>query len=186
MSMTPRNIAILILAIIIGLYLGFAYPLVGLICLVGGLGFAAFVVLRNNQGSKVDDATRASAMTMIPSEGRARLYFARRGFMGGAQGMNISIDGDFEGQIRSGYFMMAEVAPGTHNLSAKFNAQTEGSRVDHVVTVEAGESVLFEMSFDMGALQGKIRFDEQRDKRTAAEQIGGRKMVAWRKSPAVL
>lgn len=186
MSMTPRNIAILVLAVIIGLYLGFAYPLVGLICLVGGFGFAAFVVLRNNQGTKLDDATRANALAMIPTEGRARLYFARKGFMGGAQGMNISIDDGFEGQIRSGYFMMAEVAPGTHTLSARFNAQTEGSRVNHTVSVAAGESVLFEMAFDMGALQGKIRFEEERDKRTAAQQLGTRKMVDWRNKPAGL
>jgi len=183
--MTPRNIAILILAVLIGLYLGFAYPLIGLLCLVGGLGFAAYVIFSNKQGTKVDDATRASAMAMVPSEGRARIYFARRGFMGGAQGMNISIGNDYEGQIRSGYFMMAEVAPGTHDLSAKFNAQTEGSRVNHVVSVEAGESVLCEMGFDMGALQGKIRFDELRDKRAIVEQLGNRKMVAWRKQPAV-
>lgn len=184
MNMTPRNIAVTVIAAMIGVYLGQKFPLVGLIALIGGLGFAFYVLLANKQGQKLDDATRSAALNMTPNEGMARIYVARQGFMGGMQGMNILIDdGLYEGQFRSGNFMVAELTPGPHKVSAKFHAQTASSQRHHAVNLSAGECVLLELGFDMGAVQGKISFAEQRDKRTIVQQLGTRRMISWLRQP---
>ena len=183
MKMSPRNIVLFTIAIVVGVYLGLRFPLIGLLCLLVGVALVAYVLLSNKQGNEVDPTTRASALAITPRDGMARIYVARRGFVGGMQGMNITIDDTFNGQIRSGYFMMAEVHPGDHELSARFLAQTEGTRIRHTFNLAAGEAVLFEMNFDMGALQGKLRFDELRDKRAMAAALGQRKMIDWLNQP---
>jgi len=178
-KMTPRNIAIIIVAVIVGVYLGLKFPLFGLLCLVGGLGFAVFVLMSNKQGTLVDATARAAAQTGVPAEGKARIYVMRKGFMAGMQGMDITVDDTHKGQIRSGYFMMAEVDPGTHHLTARFSKQTESTRQSHDVTLAAGQIVLFDMTFDMGMVQGTIRFDEAHDAGHIRQKIANLKMVNW-------
>jgi hypothetical protein len=179
MKMTPRNIALITVAAIFGAYFGFQFPVIGLIAMVGGLGFAAFVLLGNKQGTKADPAKLADALTLQPANGKARIYVMRKGFVGGMQGMNISIDDSYNGQIRSNYFMMAELDPGTYNMSAQFSKQTASTRQSHVVTITAGDVVLLNMTFDLGMLQGTIRFDETRDTAQIKQLLSGLKMVNW-------
>lgn len=179
MKMTPRNIAIIIIATILGVYLGLKFPLFGLVCLVGGIGFAAFVLMGNKQGTQVDSPTRAAAQTAVPAEGKARIYVMRKGFMAGMQGMDITVDDTHTGQIRSGYFMMAEVDPGTHHLTARFSKQTESTRQSHDVTLAAGQIILFDMTFDMGMVQGTIRFEDAHDAGQIRQKIAHLKMVGW-------
>jgi len=189
--MTPRNIAIFAVAVILGLFLGLRYPLIGLLCLVVAIGFVIFVLMRNKQGATVDDATAQAARGFQSAAGQARIYVMRKGFVGGMQGLNVTITGAadgqgprLDGQIRSGYFLMADVAPGSHRISARMSSQTESSRRDVEVTLAAGDALLLDVSMDMGALQGKLVFDEIRDPTLARQKLAGLKMVEWLPSAA--
>jgi hypothetical protein len=103
----------------------------------------------------------------------------RKGFMGGQQGMNVVIDGGAKSQFRTGRFVRADVEPGSHRVYARMNAQTEGTAVNHGVTLAAGECVLLDAKLEMGALQGSLVFLETRDPAEARRKLAGLKLVHW-------
>jgi len=181
MRMTPRNIVIMAIAMVLGIYLGTRFQMIGMVALIGALGFVLFVLLGNKQGTRADPAMLADALAIKPTPGMARIYVMRKGFMAAMQGMNITVDDQFSGQIRSGYFMMAEVTPGEHHLTAKFSKQTASTLQKHTVELQAGDVALFNMSFDMGLMQGIIQFEELRDKLQISRMLPGMKMVGWLK-----
>lgn len=179
MKMTPLNIGIFVGAIIIGGFLGlqfsgFAWLLVPLII------FVAIVLLRNKSGDKADPAETAEAMKMIPAAGKARIYAMRKGFVAGQQGMNITIGSQYNSQIRSKYFLMAEVEPGVHEVTAQMSSGSKSAAVSHELTLAEGEIALLDMKLNMGALQGKPDFTEIRDAREANGMLTGLKLVKWK------
>ncbi len=179
MKMTPLNIAIFAGAIIIGLFLGlqfsgFAWLLIPLAI------FVVVVLMRNKSGDKADPAETAEAMKMVPATGKARIYVMRKGFVAGQQGMNITIGDQFDSQIRSKYFLMAEVEPGTHKVTAQMSSGSKSAAVSHEVTLAEGEIALLDMKINMGALQGKPDFTEVRDAREANGMLTGLKLVKWK------
>lgn len=179
MKMTPLNIAIFAGAIIIGLFLGlqfsgFAWLLIPLII------FVVVVLMRNKSGDKADPAETAEAMKMIPATGKARIYVMRKGFVAGQQGMNITIGDQFNSQIRSKYFLMAEVEPGAHEVTAQMSSGSKSAAVSHELTLAEGEIALLDMKINMGALQGKPDFTEIRDAREANGMLTGLKLVKWK------
>ncbi|QTD56201.1 hypothetical protein [Parasphingorhabdus cellanae] len=179
MKMTPLNIAIFAGAIIIGMFLGlqfsgFAWLLIPLAI------FVVVVLMRNKSGDKADPAETAEAMKMIPATGKARIYVMRKGFVAGQQGMNITIGDQFNSQIRSKYFLMAEVEPGTHEVTAQMSSGSKSAAVSHEVTLAEGEIALLDMKINMGALQGKPDFTEIRDAREANGMLTGLKLVKWK------
>lgn len=176
MKMTPLNIGIFVGAIIIGGFLGlqfsgFAWLLVPLII------FVAVVLLRNKSGDK---AETAEAMKMTPTTGKARIYVMRKGFVAGQQGMNITIGSQLNSQIRSKYFLMAEVQPGVHEVTAQMSSGSKSAAISHELTLAEGEIALLDMKINMGALQGKPDFTEIRDAREANGMLTGLKLVKWK------
>ncbi|MEP3224535.1 MAG: hypothetical protein ABJO01_01060 [Parasphingorhabdus sp.] len=179
MKMTPANIALFVGAIIIGLILGlqfsgFAWLIVPLII------FVAVILLRNKSGEKADAGETAEAMKMIPTNGKARIYVMRKGFVGGQQGMNITINGDLNSQIRSKYFLMAEVDAGDHEVTAQMSSGSKSAAVTHALTLAENETVLLDMKINMGALQGKPDFTEIRDAREANGMLTGLTLIKWK------
>jgi hypothetical protein len=181
MKMNARNIILIILAVLVGLYLGLKTP-IGLILILPLMGYVAFVFMRNQSGAKADPAETAAAMRLEPAAGKARIYVMRKGFVGGQQGMNITVDGILNSQIRSGYFLMAEVDPGEHSITGHFSSQTKSSAVTETVSVVAGECHLLDAKFNMGALQGKIIFDQYNAKQEISEKLNGLKLIRWKES----
>lgn len=179
MKMTPLNIAIFAGAIIIGLFLGlqfsgFAWLLILLVI------FVVVVLMRNKSGDKADPAETAEAMKMIPATGKARIYVMRKGFVAGQQGMNITIGDQFNSQIRSKYFLMAEVGPGAHEVTAQMSSGSKSAAVSHELNLAEGEIALLDMKINMGALQGKPDFTEIREAREANGMLTGLKLVKWK------
>ncbi len=187
MRMSTTNIILLIIVLPISLWfgswIGSEMPLLALLGLVALIGFVAWVVLSNKQGAVVTGAARADALTMQPSADCARIYLVRKGFVGGMQGMNISIDDAWEGQIRSNHFMMAEVAAGDHQISARMAKQSEAARGNHVVTVAPGGFVVVDIGLEMGMVRMTPFFKEITDGLAANAHLNPAKMADWLKRP---
>ena len=119
MKMTNRNVIFFGLAILVGVYLGFQYPIFGLALLIPLIVFIAFILLRNKSGTLASPESSTEAKLFQSAVGKSRIYIMRDGFVGGQQGMNIAINGSLNSQIRSKYFLMAEVDPGKHHINAQ-------------------------------------------------------------------
>lgn len=180
MKMSPLTIVILVVSVIVGMYLGLQFPVVSMLLLIPLAVFVVVVLLRNKSGALADAAATAKALQMQPPAAKALVYFMRKGFVAGQQGLNIMVDGGLNSQIRSGYFLMAELDPGEHTITAQFSSGTKGSAVSHSVTLAEGEVLLFDMKLNMGLLQGKPIFTEIRDLGTAKSKLTGLKMVLWK------
>ncbi|GAB5489630.1 MAG: hypothetical protein Pars2KO_32000 [Parasphingorhabdus sp.] len=180
MKMTPFNTLFFAIAVLVGLFVGLQYPGVAILFLFPVVGLVAFILLRNKSGAIADSALMAEAMKLIPGSGKSRIYVMRKGFVGGQQGMNITINGEMQSQIRTKYFLMAEVDPGEHSILAQMSSGTKGAAVTHDISLKSGESVLLDMKLNMGALQGKPDFTEIRDMVQAKAMLNGLKLVEWK------
>ena len=171
------------IAVIVGLWFGSNYPVVGMLALLGVAVFVAWVLLSNKQGARIDGAVLADARTLTPAAGKARLYIVRLGFYGRAQGMNISLSSGHQGQIRGKYFMMAELDPGTITLNAQLAAQGGKVRRDLDIMLASGDSVLIEINLEMSMTAVTPLFTEHREQRIISNQLGQAKMVDWLVKP---
>ena len=180
MNMTPRNIILFALAAIVGIVAGIAYPIIGLVLLVPALIFIAFILLRNRGASEADPATAEAARQFTAPPGMAAIYIMRHGFVGGQQGMNVTIDGALTSQFRTGRFVRAEVSPGPHTIAGRLAAQIGGTDKIHQVTLAPGECVLLDAKLDMGALQSRLVFLETRDTEEARRKLAKLKLVKWK------
>ena len=183
MRMSKPNIILMIIivpiAALLGSSIGSSFPLFGLVALVGCIGFVAWVLLGNKQGKAVDGARLADARSIIVPAGKARIYVVRKGFVGGMQGLNVAIDGRFDGQIRSNFFMLADVEPGEHSVSARMAKQSEAARADHKVTLAAGGFVVINIGLEMGMVRMTPYFTDITDPAEARTMLAGAKMVDW-------
>ncbi|MXO89771.1 DUF2846 domain-containing protein [Pontixanthobacter aquaemixtae] len=178
MKMTPMNIAIFGIAAIGGLIIGMQSPMLGMLLIIPVVIFVAVILLRNQSGALADAEVTADAKAMTPAAGKARIYIMRNGFVGGQQGMNITVNGDLNSQIRSKYFLMAEVDPGQHEVTAKMSSGSKSE--SHTFSLGAGEVILFDMKLNMGMVQGTPDFTEIRGAREAQGMFRNLKMVEWK------
>lgn len=183
MHMTSRNIILFVLAAVVGIAAGIAYPIIGLVLLVPMLIFIAFILLRNRGGKEADPATAEAARQFTAPADKAAIYIMRHGFVGGQQGMNVTIDGTLTSQFRTGRFVRAEVSPGPHAIAGRLAAQIGGTDKLHQVTLAPGECVLLDAKLDMGALQSKLVFLETRDPAEARAKLAKLKLVEWKATP---
>lgn len=182
MNNTPRNIALLIGAIIIGLVLGFMYPMVGLLLLIPVIALVVIILMRNKGGAEADEGAAAQARQFTAEDGKAAIYVMRKGFVGGQQGMNVTIDGALKSQFRTGRFVKADVEPGEHTVEAQMASGSKKAGTTQVMTLAAGDCVLLDTKMNMGALQGSLEFLQTSDAAEAREKLAGLKLVEW--SPA--
>ena len=182
MKMTPFNIGIFVVCVILGVILGMKFPGFGLILIIPVIILVIVILFRNKSGAMAGPEATAEALKMVPPPGQARLFVMRKGFVGGQQGMGITIDGNLHSQIRSKYFLMADVEPGTHSVKAKMASGTEGAARTHDVALNAGDVVLLDMKLNMGVLQGSPDFTEVRDPVQARQMMQGCKLVLWKPS----
>jgi hypothetical protein len=180
MNMTPRNIILLIVAIVVGLFIGLAYPLIGLLLLIPVLVWVVVILLRNNSGSDADPGLAAAARQFTAPAGKAGIYVMRDGFVAGQQGFNLTIDGSHSTQFRTGRFAHLEVDPGEHSVTGQMASQSAGTALSQTVTLVAGECVLLDVKLNMGMLQGSLEFLETRDPAVARGKLARLKLVEWK------
>jgi len=159
------------------------------VVLIGGglfflalIGFVVFSLSGNKGGKRAEASAEAEARTLRAPTDKARIYFIRRGFVASLQGMNVSIDDHFTGQIKSGKFLMAEVAPGEHRLSARMARGGKSTAASMDLSLAPGESAFVHATIEMGALAGSTkltRIDEAR----ARDELSGVKMMMWSGAP---
>jgi hypothetical protein len=171
------------IAVIFGIWFGRHFPVIGMIALLGIPAFAAWVLLANKQGARIEGAALADARAFTPNAGKARLYIVRLGFYGRMQGMNISLSSGHQGQIRGKYFMMAELDPGTFTLTAQLAKQGGKVACTQDVTLEPGQSALIEINLEMSMTAVTPLFTEHREPRIMTNQLGQAKMVDWLVKP---
>lgn len=153
------------------------------VILIGGIiGFCIWALSKNKGGAKADSFALAEARTMRAPEGKARIYITRRGFVGALQGMNITLDGQAQGQIRSGQMLMADVAPGQHRIHAT-TAQGKLARPAEMdVDVAAGAVVAIDAMLEMGALKGGVKLTRS-DAAKAREDVNATTLILWETPP---
>ncbi len=181
MSNTNKALMVIVLpiSVFVGMWIGRELPGLAFVFLLALAAFVAWILLSNKQGTQVTGAARDAALSMTPPNGMARLYVSRVGFAGGMQGMNVALSSGHEGQIRAKYVMMAELAPGTYQLSARMAKQGEKQRRSTDVTLAAGDNVLIEVTLEMGIIGMSPIFEEVRDAVAIRSKLMPIKMVDW-------
>jgi hypothetical protein len=178
---TTKTLLIICLpiAVIFGIWVGINSPVIGSIALLGIPAYLVWVLMSNKRGARIEGTALADAMTLTPTDGKARLYVVRLGYYGRAQGMNISLSSGHQGQIRGKYFMMAELDPGLVTLTAQLAKQGGKTASTQDVTLATGESVLIEINLEMSMMAVTPLFTEHRERRIMTNQLGQAKMVDW-------
>ena len=183
MRMSTSNIILMVIllpiSIFIGMNMGQNMPSLAILLVLGLMGFVAWILLSNKQGARITGPALADAMALNVPAGKARIYVMRKGFVGGKQGMNIGIDDAVSGQMRSGYFMMADVEPGDHIITARMNKQSEKTRETKSITLEAGQLVLVDVGLEMGMVRMKPFFVATFDQPEIRNALRSLKMIAW-------
>ncbi|NJM49677.1 MAG: hypothetical protein HC843_01250 [Sphingomonadales bacterium] len=180
MKMTNRNVIFFAVAGLIGIFLGLQYPIIGLVLLIPLLIFVVVILMRNKSGELSSVEATAEAKLFKASGGKSRIYVMRDGFVGGQQGMNITINRTLNSQIRSKYFLMTELEPGKHSVNAQMASGSKSAALDYDVELAAGECVLLDAKLNVGLLQGTPTFDEVRKDHIAVDKLAKLKMVQWK------
>mgnify|MGYP000870208568 CR=1 FL=1 len=183
MRIPPKTLIMLVIAlpiaVVFGGYLGHSMPGMTLLLVLGLMAFCIYIIVSNKSGRAVTGAQFDDAAAFVPTPGKARIYVMRTGFMGGMQGMNITIDTSHNGQIRSNYFMMAEVEPGTHRVTARMKNKLSKAVEEHFVTLAADSSVLVEVGLEMGMTSATPYFTDYTERAQAIPRLRRLKMVDW-------
>lgn len=154
----------------------------GGLLLLGLIALVIYSLSSNRGGRRAEPSAEADARTLRAPPGRARLYFIRRGFVASVQGMNVAIEGFGAGQIKSGQFLMAEVDPGDHRLSARMARGGKSTAASMDLTLASGEPAFVLATIEMGALAASTkltRIDEAR----ARDELSSTRMMAWDSGP---
>lgn len=154
------------------------------VLLIGGIVIFCFWALSSNKGgAKADAAATANARTMQAAEGMARIYVTRRGFVAALQGMDVTLNGDTKGQIKSGQMLMADVAPRTHHIHVATAKAKLARPAELEIDVGAGGVVVIDAMIEMGALKGGVKLTRL-DSAKARENVHATKLILWEVPPA--
>jgi hypothetical protein len=151
--------------------------------LIGVVAFCIWALSSNKSGTKANPAALAEARRMQAPEGKGRIYITRRGFVAALQGMNVTLDGVAQGQIKSGQMLMADVEPGKHHIQVG-TAKAKLARPDEIeVEIGAGGVVVIDAMIEMGALKGGVKLSRS-DAAKAREDVHATKLILWEVAPA--
>src|SRR3546814_6704114 len=92
--------------------------------------------------------------------------------------MNVTLDDNAKGQIKSGQMLMADVAPGTHRLHAAMAKGLMANAGAMEIAVGAGEVVVVGAMFEMSALKGDTNLTSLAGAK-ARENILATKHIRW-------
>lgn len=192
MSKNTFWVTMIFVAAIVGAFLGPALAqslstgamlTFSIVTLIAIVGLIVWSLSANKSGKTADTATLADARAMRAPEGKARIYVTRRGFVAALQGMNVVLDDDARGQIKSGQMLMADVAPGTHRLHASMAKGIMANAGAMDIEVSAGEVVVIDAMFEMSALKGDAKLTRLEGAK-ARENVGATKLILWEVPPA--
>lgn len=187
MSKNAMWLTIIFAAAIFGAFLGPSLAqtfspgtlLVLTVLLFGGIiAFCIWALSSNKGGKKADTAALAEARAMRAPDGKARIYVTRRGFVAALQGMDVTLDGVANGQIKSGQMLMADVEPGTHHLTVATAKAKLAKPAELDIEVGAGGVVVIDAMIEMGALKGSVKLTRL-DAAKAREDVNATKLILW-------
>ena len=182
MKLTKPALILMIIGVpvgvVFGAYAGTQAPWLIVLFVLGLVGLVVWVLANNKQGAKMSGAAVEEAKAMRAPDGRARVFVVRRGFMGTAQGLNISTAG-YEGQMRGGFLLTADVDPGVVTVSARLNKQGEVTRVSHELTLTPGAVTLVEITLISGMVRLSPVFEEITDRDQIRYRVSPAKPIEW-------
>ncbi|MFI4935683.1 MAG: hypothetical protein ACHP7N_13755 [Caulobacterales bacterium] len=132
------------------------------------IGCAVAFMLANLAGNrKVDNASaaeRAEALKLEPPAGKALLVVYRKGYVGKAVGLNLSVDGKVVAQLKAPRFTVVAVAPGPHAVTAAFGGLAGGNTpAEHALEAVAGGVTVLRAGLSMGMIKNTVTFTPQDD-----------------------
>ena len=152
--------------------------IIAIVFLAVFIGIIVYSLSANKAPPKAS-AEQIAATRSPPPAGKGRIYIVRRGLVGAAQGMNVAIDGFGSSQLKSNRFVMGEVDPGTHHISANMARGGKKSAAAMDVAVAEGESVFVDAMLEMGMMRGTTVLTII-DKGQAQSKLEGAKMLSWK------
>lgn len=182
--MSPLKIGLLVVAVAVAAVIGAniganASGPVVLLLLVGFVALIAFFLSGNKKEVALDGAGVADALRLQAPTGKARLYVVRHGFVGGMQGMEITIDASHAGQIKSGRALFADLEPGRHLIGAKMAKGGKGSAASLELDLAADTVTVLKAGTDMGAFSAKSVLEILPSLPAAREELQKARFLAW-------
>lgn len=183
-KMSPLKIGLLVIVTGIAALIGFnigknaSGPMI-LLLLVGFVAMIAFFLSGNRKEVALDSATVADALRLQAPTGKARLYVVRHGFVGGMQGMEITIDSSHSGQIKSGRALFADLAPGHHLVGAKMAKGGKSSATSLELDLAADTVTVLKAGTEMGALTTKCVLEVLPSLPVAQQELKKARFLAW-------
>lgn len=182
LSMTTVLIAVAVFAVF--LFVGFSIGQDGSLLLVvlalvsvGALIF--FFLSGNKKEMALSDAALSDARRMAAPSGAARLYIVRHGFVGGQQGMNIAIDSSHRGQIKSGRALVADLPPGSHELSVCMARGGNKSEASLALDLAADSVTVVKATSTMGTTTAAAHLVVMNDEAVARADLDKARLLAW-------
>lgn len=147
------------------------------------VAYCAWALSNNKGAAKADAGALADARAMRAPDGKARIYVTRRGFVAALQGMDVTLDGAAQGQIKSGQMLMADVAPGLHQIAVATAKASLAQPAEIEIDIGSGGVAVLDAMIEMGALKGSIKLTRL-DTVKARENVGATKLMLWAVPPA--
>ncbi|RJF87043.1 hypothetical protein D3874_08415 [Oleomonas cavernae] len=180
----------MLIASLIGFGVTFALAAAGVepmssIWIVSGL-IGGFVTLglMNLAGNKpvtlADEKTRAAALSLTPPPGTGLVIVLREGFVGKAQGMDVTLNGRELAQLKSPRFTATTVPPGQYVLKAAFAGQMNLGSAPGTATFDlgSGQVALFRLTTAMKMTTSDVVLTHLEDPAAVVRKLAKTKMVA--------
>lgn len=173
-------IAVFIVFLFVGFSIGGGGSLLLAVVALVAVGALIFFFLSGNKKETVlSDAAVADARKMQAPPGTARLYIVRHGFVGGQQGMDITVGTTHRGQIKSGRALVADLPPGSHDITARMVRGGDKSETSLPVELAAGNITVVRATSTMGTTTATIHLSVMDDLNAAKEELDKARFLAW-------
>lgn len=148
------------------------------------LGVATMTAMLSLSGNrKVDAASaeaRAAALAFAPPAGQGLLIVFREGFVGKAQGIDISVDGRVVSQLKGTRFTALPLGPGRHRMEGRLTGAMDahGGVGEAEFDLEAGATIVLRVTVKMGLTSGNVVATRVDDLAAAKTKLAKMPMVA--------
>jgi hypothetical protein len=121
---------------------------------------------------------KTEALEGGPRPGMARLFLYREGFVAKLAGLNVAVDGQVVGQLKSPQFTCVSLSPGRHVLTAAFGglAGPQNRAAQLIVEAPPGGEVAVLMTVKMGVARNAVDMKWQSDVESVKLTLAGMAM----------
>jgi hypothetical protein len=161
-----------------------AEPMSSIWIVSGLIGGFVTLGLMNLAGNKpvhlADEKARTAALSLKPPPGTGLVIVLREGFMGKAQGIDVTLNGRELAQLKSPRFTATTVQPGHYTLNAAFAGQMNLGSAPGTASFDlgSGQVALFRITTAMKMTTSDVVLTRIDDPASIAGKLAKTKMVA--------